>query len=159
MSINGPYRKLFGRFKFIVRIQNFASFGFQTCSGLKVSIGEMTYREGGALAAYKEPALVEFEDLTLGRGIGVDEDMWDWVLEVVDVMAKLPGGIGLPSPDFMRDLTVDQMDRDDSVAYMYHYFWCWPKDYESSEWDNNAEEVSVETMIVAYHHPDKEVVA
>jgi phage tail-like protein len=156
MAIKGNYRKLYGRFKFIVRIQDFAAFGFQTFSAIKMSLGVMTYREGGALAAYKEPALVEFDDVTLTRGHGLDQDMWQWILDVVDIMGKLPGGIGLPSPDYMRNLTVDQLDRDDSVGMQWHLYWAFPRDYESSEWDNNAEEVAIETMVLAYHHPDRE---
>jgi phage tail-like protein len=159
MSVQGEYRKLYGRFKFIVRIQDFASAGFETCSGVKMTTGKMTYREGGALVSYKEPALTEVEDLTLGRGICGDRDMWDWTVEVVNVPGKLPGGRGLVSPDFMRDLTIDQNDRDDSVAIMWHCYWCWPADYEASEWDNNAEEVAMENLVICYHHPDREDVA
>lgn len=158
MPLQGTYRKLFGRFKFIVRVLGtpFQSMAFQSCSAIKMSIGVATYREGGALAAYKEPALAEFEDITLARGICYDTDMWQWVLEVVDVQANLPGGMGLQTPDHVRDLVVVQLDRDQTEAIKWRLYWAFPRDYEASEFDNNAEEISMETLILAYHHFDRE---
>jgi len=159
MPTMGTYRKLYGKFKFVVRIQNIPFSGYKSCSEFKIDIGEMKYREGGALVPYKEPALVEFSDLTLSRGLGTERDTWAWVMEVVDVLAKLPGGIGVPSPQFFRDGSIDQMDRDDSVAIIRHINWSWPKSYSSGDWDNDAEEVSIEQLVLAFHHGYEEVVA
>jgi phage tail-like protein len=159
MSLQGTYRKLYGRFKFNVNIQNVPFAGFQSCSAVKLTIGQFEYREGGALVAYKEPALANFEDVTLARGVSHNLHLWNWVLEVCDVMAKLPGGVGVKSPGYKRNVTINQTDRDDSVAIRWKLFWAWPKDYEASEFDNNAEEVSLETLVLAYHHADREDLA
>jgi phage tail-like protein len=159
MPLQGTYRKLYGRFKFNVNIQGIPFAGFKSCTAIKVTVGQFEYREGGALVAYKEPALANFEDVTLARGISHQLQLWEWVLEVVDVMAKLPGGVGLKSPQFKRNMTVNQMDRDDSVAIRWKLHDAFPKDYEASEFDNDAEEVSLETLVLAYHFAERQDMA
>ncbi len=159
MPIMGNYRKLYGRFKFVVYVEGFLSAAFQKATGLKITVSEMKYHEGGALVPYKEPGLVEFSDLTLERGVSKEIDFWSWVLQVVNIMAKMPGGIGVPSPGFMRNLTIRQMDRDDSPAIDWKLYWGFPKDFTPGEFDNTSSEVTLETLVVAYHHFERVQIA
>lgn len=152
MPIQGTYRKLYPRFKFQVKVNGFLSAAFQKASGLKVTFGEMKYSEGGAVVSYKEPGLMEFEDCTLERGVSKDVDFYNWILDVTNVMKKLPGGTGMVSPNFFRDLSVWQMDRDDKAAIIWNLFWGFPKEWAPGEFDNTSNDPTIETLVVAYHH-------
>jgi len=152
MPTMGSYRKLYPRFKFLVHVNGIPSAAFQKCTGLKVTFGEMKYFEGGAAVPYKEPGLMEFEDCTLERGVSQDQGFYNWVLDVVDVMKKLPGGTGKVSPDFFRDAVVEQLDRDDKPAIHWQLFWSFPKEWTPGEWDNTSNDPTIETLVIAYHH-------
>jgi phage tail-like protein len=159
MSNMGEYRKLYPSFKFQVRISGFASAAFSKCDGLSWDVDEMTYAEGGMHIDYKEPGKVKFGDVTLDRGVSQDTNFIDWILQVVNVMAKLPGGVGVPSPQFMRDVVVRQLDRDDTVAIDWILHWGWPKKFTPGSWDNKNSEFTLEQLVVAYHHPERRAYA
>jgi len=155
MGIPATYRKLYPRFKFRVHVDGFESAAFQKATGFKVTLGEMKYYEGGAMVPYKEPGLGEVGDITLERGVSKQIDFYSWILECINVMANLPGGIGRPSPQFFRQLVITQMDRDDSRAIDMVCHWAFPKDWTGGEWDNTSNEFTIESLVVAYHHPER----
>lgn len=163
MPIPGNYRKLYLKFKYIVIIQgsggggDFESAAFSKASGLKVDLTEIKYSEGGAYIDYKEPGKLEVGDITLARGVSKNQDMYNWLLLCVNAMAKLPGGLGAVSPSFFKDLTIRQLDRDDTPALDHRLYWAFPKSLSMGDWDSNANEVSIEEMTVGYHHPERRV--
>ena len=152
MPIMGTYRKIYPRFKFLVLINGFLSAAFQKATGMKVTFGELKYYEGGMVVPYKEPALMEFEDCTLERGVSKETDFYQWVLDVTDIMKKPPGGTGKTSPNFFRDLLVRQLDRDDKPAIDWNLYWGFPKEWTPGEFDNTSNDPNIETLVVGYHH-------
>lgn len=152
MAIQGRHRDLYGRFKFRMYINGFQSAAFAKCSGLSLTTAKIEYREGGALVAFKEPGLVEYEDLSFERGISQDEDFYQWVLDVVDVAAALPGGIGLVSPGFKKDLLIHQMERDNTPVVEWRVYSAFPLKFVSGEFDNHANEVTIESLTACYHY-------
>lgn len=160
MALQGQNRQLFGRFKFVVTdsTNRIASAAYQSATGLKYNIAKIEYWEGGALAAHKEPGRVTFDDLTLERGVAWDEDHYNWLKEVVDIEAALPGGKGQISPKFKRDLVVKQLERDNSNAILYTVYGAFPIEWSASEFDNTADEVSIESVVLTYHHFTRQTV-
>jgi phage tail-like protein len=155
MAIAGNYRKLYPKFKFVVIVQDFESAAFQKASGFKVTLEEIKYAEGGSFVDYKEPGRMNVGDITLARGISKNVDFYTWIMECVNVMVKLPGGIGSVSPTFFKNLTIRQMDRNDTAAIDFKCYWAFPKDWTGGDWDNMANEVTMEELIIAYHHPER----
>jgi phage tail-like protein len=150
MGIQAQHRQLFGRFKFLVTIPNFASAAFQSCNGLKFNIAVIEYWEGGALAAFKEPGRATFDDLALERGVSYNRNMVDWVEEVIDLLRDMPAGAGNISPQFKRDVQVKQLERDNSIKIVYDVRDAFPMEYSPGDLDNTADEVSIEMLTLAY---------
>lgn len=154
MPLQGMPRPLFGRFKFLVRDLSglIVESAFNTCEGLKYNIEKIEYREGGALVPYTEPGLVTFDDLVLARGVSYSPDFYNWCLAVVDVESYLPGGAGEKSPAFKRDLNVWQLERNNEKSIQYNVYWAFPIAFDAGNFDNNASELSMETLTLSYHH-------
>lgn len=152
--LQGQHRQLFGRFKFRVddTSSGLTSAAFQTASGLKYNIAKIEYWEGGALAAFKEPGRVTFDDLVLERGVSYDRGFYEWVKEVVDILKYAPGGGGTLSPLFKRNLLVKQMERDNSVVLYYDVRDAFPIEWTPGDFDNTADEVSMDSLTCTYHH-------
>lgn len=153
MSQLGNYRKLYAHFRFHVLIEDIPSAAFRKVDGLEFEFDEMLYAEGGAYVDYKEPGKMKFSDITLERGVSQDVAFYNWAVTVVNVMAKLPGGIGgSPAAAFIKDVHINQLDRDDVVAYEHKVYWAWPKKFTAGSWDNMSSEVTIETLVLACHH-------
>ena len=160
-ALQGQHRTLFGRFKFLVQIKDFTSAAFQTCTGLKYNIAKIEYYEGGSLIAYKEPGRVTFDDLALERGVSYDTDFYDWLKDVVDIIkyAKVPKGGrggGTVSPKYKRNLTVKQLERDNKTVLTYDVRAAFPVDFTPGDFDNTADEVSIEALTLTYDYFTRE---
>lgn len=147
----GTHRKLLGKWKYTFHIQQFRSAAFKSVSELKRTVGKASYREGGALIPIKIPALVDFDDLTLTRGVCFDRDMYDWCENVCSITSYPPGGGGLPSEELMRSSRLCHRERNDAPLLNYKFSFSWPGDYSAGDFDNDAGEVSMETFVLVYH--------
>jgi len=152
----GTFRKLLGKWKYTFHIQQFTSAGFKSCSELKRTVGKASYREGGALVPIKIPALVDFEDITLTRGVCFDRDMYDWCQQVCSITNYPPGGGGYPDEDLMRTSRLVHRDRDEFPLINYKFEYSWPGDYSAGDFDNDAGEVSMESFVLVFHYWDRE---
>lgn len=152
MSTKAQHRQLFGRFKFLVDIGTFTSAAFQSATGLKYNIAKIEYWEGGALAAFKEPGRVTFDDLVLERGVSYDTDFYDWIVNVVDILKYAPGGGGLRTPIYKEDLLVQQLERDNEIEIEYDVRDSFPIEWSPGDFDNTADEISMDSVTLTYHH-------
>lgn len=150
MPVIGVPREVHGRFKFAIEIDGFQAAFFQRMSELSVEAGVVEYREGGSLIAIKQPGLLTFPAVTLERGTSLDADFDAWMLEVADASAGTPPGVGLNAPAFKRNLSLIQRDRDNSELLRYDLFNAWPSKYVAGEWDNTANEVTIEMLQLEY---------
>ena len=160
-ALQGTHRQLFGRFKFLVDIRGFISAAFQSANGLKYNIAKIEYWEGGSIISYKEPGRVTFDDLALERGVSFDEDIYDWLKDVVDVVkyAKIPKGGrggGTVSPKYKRDLTCRQLERDNTTVISYDVIAAFPIEFSPGDLDNTADEVSIEMTTLTYDYFTRE---
>ena len=154
--LQGSHRVLFGRFNFEVRIKGFQSAAFQNATGLAFNIAPMEYWEGGALVAFKEPGRATFDDLTLERGVSYDTDFYDWIVEVIDVMAKVPYGAGQVSPTYKRDMVIHQLERDKNPVLLYPLADAFPIKFAPTDFDNTTDEVSIESVTFTYRYFTRE---
>ena len=146
MAVIGTPRTFHHKFKFLVQIDDFAFAGFQTCSELSVEIAKIEYYEGGRLIPNKSPGRLTFSDITLGRGATSDLDLFNWLQDTVNVAS----GIGLIDPQFKKNLEIVQLERDDTPLRRWPVRNAWPTNFVAGDWDNEADEVVIETLTLTY---------
>ncbi len=142
----GTPRRFYKKFKFVVEIDGVGSAGFNKAGPLSASVGVVSYREGGALAATEDPGLYNSEDITLERGATDDQDLFAWFKEVVD--AANNSGTGLNVPEFKRNLEIVQQDRSGISLARWRVFEAWPNTFVGGDWDNEAEENVMESVVL-----------
>lgn len=142
----GTPRHFERKYKFLVEIDGFTSAKFQTCSALEGELATIEYSEGGTEYPTKEPGRVAYSDLTLERGATDDLDAYNWWTETIDAAANA----GANSPDFKRNVDVVVIDRDASELKRWTLNSAWPKKFVAGEWDNEADEINIEQLVLAF---------
>lgn len=156
------YLKTFGRtdqedplkvFRFQIEIENFARFGFKSCSGLEAQTDVTEYREGGAnTTVQKSPGLTKFPDLTLERGQILasgsgDLDIVTWYKAVFDVSAKRPKS----SKVFRRDIDIVQFDKEGEEVKRWRVVEAWPSQFKAmGDLDGQSSDNSLERMVITH---------
>ena len=151
MPVIGTPRSYHKKFKFIVAIDDVQNTGFQKCSELSMEVAKVEYSEGGALIPDKSPGRVSFSDVTLERGATKDEDLFNWMKQVANVAANS----GLVDAQYKRNLDIVQQDRDGKTLRRWRLFNAWPTKFVAGEWDNDADENTIESVTLTYDYFDK----
>lgn len=138
------------KFKFVVEIDGVVSAGFQKCSELSVEIAKIEQHEGGSLIPNKSPGRATYTDITLERGATQDQDLFDWMSEIIDAAAN----IGTDDPDFKRDLDIVQQSRSGNELRRWNVARAWPTKFVAGDWDNDADENVIESVTLTYDYFD-----
>lgn len=146
MTIIGQPTSYHHKYRFIVEIDDFARAAFTKCSALEAEVAKVETWEGGALTAHKEPGRTTFSDITLERGATSDEDCYSWFKDVV----RSYKDTGQVSPNFYKNLDIVQQDRDGSELRRWTLDEAWPVKFVAGEWDNEADEVTVESLTLTF---------
>ena len=146
MAIIGNPRSFHKKHKFIVEIDEVQHAGFQKCSELSIEIANVQYYEGGSLIPNKSPGRLTYPDVTLERGATQDRDLFDWFQQV----ANTASGLGLNDPEYKRNLDIVQQDRDVKTVRRWTLSNAWLVKFVAGEWDNEADEVVIESVTLAY---------
>jgi len=78
----------------ISAIANYALGGFSECSGLDMTMDIYEYKEGGVNdRIHKFPTRAEFSNITLKRGMGINDDLWLWHYDFVQARGKRRDGV------------------------------------------------------------------
>ena len=157
MPILGAPRTFHDGFNFLMEIGGFASAAFQKMSELSVEVATIAYSEGGALIPNKSPGRMTFPPVTLERGASFDLDMLNWFEEVADAssLGSLTSGagqgVGLIEPLYKRDIDLIQQDRNGTDELRrWRLFGAWPRRFVAGEWDNEADEKTIEMLELEY---------
>jgi phage tail-like protein len=132
------------KFKFVIEIDGIARAAFQKCSELAVEAANVAYREGGRLHPHNAPGTVTFPEITLERGVTDDFDLYNWFRDTYDAAS----GVGQNTPDLYRTFDIVQLDRDGSELERYTVFNAYARRYAAGDWDNDADENRVESVVV-----------
>ncbi len=146
MSIVGQPRSFHKKFKFLIEIDGVNHTGFNKCSELSVEIANVQYYEGGSLIPNKSPGRLTYPDITLERGATKDQDLFNWFQDV----AITSSGLGLTDPNYKRNLTIVQQDRDGTTLRRWAISGAWPVKFVAGEWDNDSDENVIESVTLAY---------
>lgn len=147
MAIFGVSRQYYKKFKFEVEILGVVYAGFQTCSDIRTQVAKIEHHEGGSLIPNKSPGRVTVPDVTLTRGATDDLDLYLWMQEVV------AAGSILVEPDFKRTIDIVQRNRRGDELRRWTLVNAWPIDFKAGDWDNDADENTMEEVILAYDYP------
>jgi phage tail-like protein len=139
-----PYRN----FKFEVQSGAFVRAGFSKISGFSETTEDIEYREGGENETpHHLPGQTKFGDLTLERGMSRDEDFIKWRQQIFSVFNK--DGKQPPNDSFRQDLDIYLKDKEGNRVKHWHVSRAWPKEFKAGDLDANANEVEIESIILA----------
>lgn len=149
MAALGSARIYDPKMLFTVEIDSFQSAAFMTCSDIAGEFGEISIREGGSLIAEKSPGLLNFDDVTLTRGVAKgDSDLYLWWNQCGDAASNA----GALEPIYKRTIDIVQRDRAGDERKRWRLVDAWPKRFVAGDWDNSAEENVVETLVICYKY-------
>ncbi len=120
-------------------------------SALTRTTEAVTWREGGApQGARKIPGQTTYGELTLERGLTLDNNFEDWASKVWFYPNSNALGSEL-SGDFRKDVKIDLLDQAGQVVTTYYVFNCWPSAYTAlPELDASANAVAIESMTLQH---------
>jgi phage tail-like protein len=153
MGTVGHAKDHHGQHPFKVEIDGFKESSYAECSGIEWDIPIKVYRGGGDAIANKSPSgTINFQDITLKRGVINDYDMYNWANQVANVLVAAVGGdnISLKFPAYKKNLDVVQLSGDGTVARRWTIYQAFPIKFKAGEWKAGSDEVVVEEMVLAY---------
>ncbi len=142
----GKPRSFHHKRAFICEVDGLGSSSFAKASELSVEVAKTEHWEGGRLIPYKSPGRLTFADVTLERGATRDLDLYRWLKEVADVAA----GVGLVDDRYKRTADIVQQERDGSTLRRWTLYRAWPVKFVAGEWDNDSDEVVIESVTLTY---------
>ncbi len=148
MTVLGTPRSFHHKYAFLVEAPGIGSAAFSSVGELAAEAAVVTHWEGGRHIPYKAPGRLTFADVPLERGATRDRDLYDWFQEV----ANAASGRGLVDNRYKRTLDVVQLDRDGTTLRRWTLFNAWPSRFVAGEWDNDSDEVVIESVTLVYDY-------
>ena len=128
---NDPYKN----FNFRVEIDGVALAGFSECSGLRLEIEVIEYREGSDPSSVRKlPGLAKVGDITLKRGITASKELHDWVDSVRNGVANRKNGVIILLDDERKEVA------------RWRFFDAFPRKWEGPNLDAKGSDVAIETL-------------
>lgn len=126
--------------------------GFKKVSGLGAAIERLEWQEctdyGPSL---QFPAKLRYSEVTLERGVDLNDTMWRWFCEVKDVTKNFTWR---PLLTFRKDVTITLYDRRSLASGLAEARWtlkeAWPTAYDWGDLDAMSSEVLLATVKLAH---------
>lgn len=127
-------------YNFRVEIDGLTRAGFKTCSGLELNQNAGTYREGTdpTLGMRKIPGMVSSSDISLGRGITKDRELWDWM------QAARGGNVS------RRNMSVVLMNDAGKEVVRWNFRNAWPIKWSGPSLDATSDEFAMESLDITH---------
>jgi len=148
MPIVGTPRSFHHKANYLAEIEGVGSASFSSIGELSVEAATVTHWEGGKSTPHKAPGRLTFSDVDLQRGATKDRDLYDWFLEV----ANAASGRGLADGAYKRSVDIVQLDRDGETLRRWTLFNAWPSKFVAGEWDNDSDDVVIESVTLVYDY-------
>lgn len=147
MTILGVPRIFHKKYKFVVEIGGVAFAGFRTCGEIGINVAKIEQSEGGSLIPNKSAGRVNVPDVELTRGATDDLDLYNWMQEVVGSDSLLD------EPLYKRTIDIVQLNRRGDPLRRWTLVRAWPIAFVAGDWDNEADENTIEKVTLAYDYP------
>lgn len=137
-----PYKN----FKFRVKWDGKTVAGISKVSTLKQSTEPVEHREGGdPSTSRKSPSTWKFEAITLERGLTHDLEFENWAKKVWNI----DGDASMSLADFRKDLTLELLNEQGTVAKAYNIYRCWVSEFQAMpELDASGNAVAIEMLVL-----------
>jgi phage tail-like protein len=141
-----PYKN----FKFRVKWDGRYVAGISKVSALKRTTEVVKHRDGGdESTSRKSPGRMEFEAITLERGVTHDVEFERWANKVWNYANAQAGPDTrtqeVSLKDFRKDLIIDVFNEAGQKAISYQIYRCWPSEYQAlPDLDANANAVAIQ---------------
>jgi phage tail-like protein len=143
-SVNAQRFDPYKNFKFRVRWDGRYVAGVSKVSGLKQTTEVVKHREGGdPSSSRKSPERMEYEAITLERGVTHDTEFEKWANKVWNYGSGLGSEVSLK--DFRKDIIVEMYNEAGQLALAYKVYRCWVSEYQAiPDLDANANAVALQ---------------
>lgn len=138
-----PYKN----FKFRVKWDGRVVAGVNSCSSLTRTTETATNREGNnPNTARIMPTTSSFGDITLERGVTLDEEFEKWANLVYNTTGEGPA---ISLKDFRKNITIELLNEEGNAVKAYNVFGCWPSEYQAlPDLDANDNSVAIERLVL-----------
>ena len=135
-----PYKN----FKFRVSWNGKPILGVSKCGALKRTTEVVKHRSGGENSHdHKSPGRTSWEGLSLERGLTHDLEFERWANQV----HTYSGDQLMALKEYKKDLTLEVMNEQGTVALRYFLFRCWVSEFTAvPDLDANANAVAIESL-------------
>jgi phage tail-like protein len=164
MPINGAAPTYHQSFRFFVEIEGVTRLRFKNCSELASEFETIEHYEGGVAIPNKTAGRMTFDDITLERGVVTgDFDLYEWHLQAGNPSISAPQGpgigtgVGAGNGGYKRNLSIVQLDIDGSELRRWRVYGAWAKRFVVGAWDNDADEVTIESVTLTYDFFEREL--
>lgn len=139
-----PYKN----FKFRVKWDGRYVAGVSKISPLKRTTELVTHRDGGDPSTQRPaPTSSKFEALTFERGVTHDPEFEQWA----NLVFHVEGDAAISLKNFRKDITIELLNEQGTVAKSYHIFKCWVSEYQAlPELDANGKVIAIEKLVIQH---------
>lgn len=149
-EVIGEPRNYDQKWNFRVEIAGLTIAHFDSVKGLEFEAGVIEQNEGGtARVADKSPGKIKYSPVVLTTGATSNRELFDW-WELVYNAASNKGAVG---NSYKKNVTILQLDRDQTVKKRWTLSNAWPSKFVAGEWDAKADENTMQEMTLQYDAP------
>lgn len=135
----GERKDPFGAFNFLVEIDGIIEAGFNSVSGLDISVEFDTIREGGVNDfEYKLPKGLKYSEITLRKGLA-DWELWTWCQDFALGKSRRKNG------------TIHLLDDSKNQVMSWHFIQAYPTKWTGPSLDATKSAVATESLVLAHH--------
>lgn len=130
-----PYRN----FNFLVEMDGVTQASFLECSGIDATVDVIETRQGGDnVTVYKLPGKTSYGNITLKWGTTSSTELMSWHQDLIDGTVTRRNG----------SVVLYDLNNQTEVA-RWNYFNAWPTKWEGPALNAKANEISIETLVLA----------
>ncbi len=130
----------FRAYNFKLEVQGVAEGHFTACSGLRIRVDAIRYREGGTRQVVRRlPGHVEYGDLTLRYGLTTSTGLWEWFMTAVQGSVE------------RRNVSVVMLDADGVTEVLrWNLLNAWPSEWCGAPLDALRNEAAIESLTLVF---------
>jgi phage tail-like protein len=140
MAETGTVVDPYGAYNFKLEVQGVTEGHFTQCSGLRIKVASIKYREGGVNQVVRRlPGPVEYADVTLRYGLTNSTELWNWFVSSVSGNVE------------RRNISVVVLDSDGvTEAVRWDLLNAWPAEWSGAPLDALGHEAAIESLTLVY---------
>jgi phage tail-like protein len=154
-SVNAHRFDPYKNFKFRLRWDGRVVAGVSRVGALKRSTEPVVHREGGdPSTSRRSPSTWNFDPITLERGVTHDPEFENWA----NLVHSTEGDAAMSLRDFRKDIIIELLNEQGTVAKAYRVFRCWVSEYTAlPELDANGNAVAIESMTLQHEGWERDI--